>query len=116
MENNLEENSDCIAVTSHHALLSVNRPSNLDKISARRQTIELGWEQEGIVDNFIVYWKTESGTEYNISTQTNRTTIYLQHPSLTPATVYYISVAAVRGGSISERSETIYEGTGRPTI
>ena len=91
---------------------AVNIPLNLRRISARKTTIELAWNQEGNVDKFILYWKTESGTEYNISTQTNRTTIYLQHPTLTPATMYYISVAAVSGGDISERSETIYKGTG----
>ena len=87
----------------------VNTPTNLKKSSEYSTYIKLAWDHEGEVDEFIIYWRTDIGMEYNISTANDDTKYKLE--DLTPATLYYISVAAVYGGDVSERSESIYEGT-----
>ena len=89
---------------------AVNAPSNLRELIPFSDRILLTWDHEGEVDEFIIYWRTESGMEYNISTANDNTKYTLR--DLTPATMYYISVAAVLGGDLSERSESIHEGTG----
>ena len=62
------------------------------------------------MDGFAVYWNIENGTESNISTLSSTPSYRLA--SLTPATMYYISVEAVVGIVTSNRSEVISAGTG----
>ena len=63
------------------------------------------WDHTGEVDKFVIYWNTEDGMEYNMRTTKHMYKI----EDLTPATEYYVSVAAVFGSDISERS--IYKYT-----
>ena len=66
----------------------------------------LYWSQEDVVDNFILYWKTEHGPEYNISTESSQTYFFLHDDRITLATWYYISLVAVAGEETSNRSDT----------
>ena len=70
------------------------------------------WDQEGAVDAYLIFWKIENGTDHNIRFGSIYNDYSLNDPSLTPATMYYISLAAVLGMDVSDRSETIYRGTG----
>ena len=65
-----------------------------------------------MVDNFTIYWEVEHGSEYDITISVDETSFLLDDASLTPATMYYISMAAVVGFNTSSRSSTIFAGTG----
>ena len=68
---------------------------------------DLYWNQEGPIDEFVVYWKTDHGPEYNMSTGSSETSYRLSDRRITPATWYYISLQAVAGEETSDRSDTI---------
>ena len=59
-----------------------------------------------MIDEFIIYWKTEHGPEYNISTGSNQTEYHL-YDKITSATWYYISLVAVAGEETSNRSDML---------
>ena len=73
---------------------------------------DLGWTQDGEFEEFIVYWKTENGPEYNTSSQTDYNVhddeiIYrLRDDRITSGTWYYVSLVAVAGEETSSRSNT----------
>ena len=73
----------------------------------------LSWNQEGVVEEFILYWKIENGVEYNISTDSSQTEFTLSDCKLTPATWYYISLVAVVGEETSNRSHILRVGTSK---
>ena len=92
-------------------LSDIYPPSNLRVTHALESQLSLTWNQIGVVDNTTIYWKVENGSESNITIPGEETS-FLLDDSLTPATMYYISMTAVVGFSITSRSDTISAGTG----
>ena len=75
--------------------------------------LSIWWNQDGVVDQFIIYWKTKNGPEYNISTGNNVTRFAIRDDRIMSATYYYISVVAVAGEETSNRSDTERAKTGK---
>ena len=95
-----------------HCLISVvHPPSDLFVTYALESELLLTWYQIGEVDHFTLYWKAEHGSEYNMTIPGNETVVLL-NDSLTPATMFYISLAAVIGFHTSSRSHTVLAATG----
>ena len=96
----------------HHFVSVIPRPSNLTAEDAREGLFQLSWTQEGVMDEFIIHWKTENGPEYNTSTDSNQIEFNVSDSRITSATWYYISVVAVAGEETSSTSDTLRVGTG----
>ena len=93
-------------------LLAIDPPSNLNVTNALESQLSLTWSQEGVVNQFTIYWKIENGNEYNITIPGDATSYLLNDTSLTAATMYYISMTASARFNTSDRSNTIFAGTG----
>ena len=79
---------------------------------ALESQLTLEWNQEGLVDNITIYWKTEHGNEHKITIPGDETSFLLDDNSLTAATMYGISMESVVGYNTSSRSMTLFAGTG----
>ena len=85
----------------------------MEVLDASESQLTLAWLHVNTPpDYYIIYWKTDNGPEYNVSTPSDDNSYILNDDSLTPATMYYISVTAVTWHNTSDRSNTIYAGTG----
>ena len=80
-------------------------------LDAQEGAFVLSWNQDRLVDEFLIYWETETGTEYNTSTDSNQTEFTVSDSRITSATWYYISLVAVAGEETSNRSDTLRIGT-----
>ena len=80
-------------------------------VDAQEGAFVLSWNQDSLVEEFLIYWETETGTEYNTSTDSNQTEFTVSDCRITSATWYHISLVAVAGEETSNRSDTLRIGT-----
>ena len=86
-------------------------------MDASESQLSLAWLQVNTPpDYYNIYWKTENGNEYSVTTPSDDNSYILNDDSLTAATMYYISVTAVTWYKTSDRSNIIYVGTGASSI
>ena len=106
-----------VDVCAVFCLLVIPPPSEIEVIDASESQLSLAWIKVNTPpDYYIIYWRTDNGPEYNVTTSSDDNSYILNDDRLTPATMYYISATAVTWYNTSDPSNTTYAGTGLSSV